>query len=164
MTKLKLVQCANPISNDDFNYIETRFNTIFPATLREHYLRGNGGIPDEFKMYYVPEGNSPTEADEITFNGFYPIKYKTREKQQTLEEKYIEYGEHRRLFDPQKYIPFGFDVSDFPFSMDISEQKIYLLNRDIVDNDGNELLEFVANSLNDFITGMMSEDEYNAKF
>ncbi|WGS52593.1 SMI1/KNR4 family protein [Paraburkholderia sp. D15] len=163
MSRLKLIQFAAPLNNDDFSYIESRFNITFPSTLRDHYLRGNGGVPDVFKMYYVPEDSSPSEADEITFNGFYPIKYKTREKQETLEEEYIEFGEHQRLFDPKKYLPFGFDVSGFPFLMDLDDQKIHLLNRDVVDDNNNEAIEFVANSLSDFINGMISEDEYEDK-
>lgn len=160
MTKLKLIQVAPPLSADDFNDIESKFNIIFPSSLKEHYLLSNGGVPDGYKMYYVPKGSSPAEADEITLNGFYPVKYKIRPKQATLEEKYIEFSEQQKLFDPKKYIPFGFDVSGFPLLMDFEDQGVHLLNRDAFDDDGGEAIEFVAKSLGEFIDGLMSEDEY----
>lgn len=160
MTKLKLIQAASSLSADDFLEIESRFNIIFPSSLKEHYLLNNGGAPDGYKMYYVPKGISPADADEITLNGFYPIKHRIRQKQATLEEKYIEFGEQQKLFDPKKYIPFGFDVSGFPLLMDFENQNVHLLNRDATDDENNEAIEFVANSLGEFIDGLMGEDEY----
>lgn len=160
MTGLQLIKVAAPVSADDFAAIEAQFHILFPSTLKEHYLHHNGGVPDGFKMYYVPKGVSPADANEVTFNGFYPIRHKDRPKEATLEEKYVDFGERQALFDPKKYIPFGFDVSGFPLLMDFEKQRVFLLNRDVTDDADNEAIEFVANSLEEFIDGLMGEDEY----
>ncbi|MGS0894269.1 SMI1/KNR4 family protein [Burkholderia stagnalis] len=160
MSNIKLINASESLSSDDFNEMELRFGVIFPESLKRHYLRVNGGIPDGYKMYYVPRGASPADYDEITFCGFYPIKYKNHPKQSTLEDSYAEFGEHLGLFDPRKYIPFGFDVSGFPLIMDFDGQKIHLLNRDVTDGDGDEVIEFVADSLDDFIDGLIDDGEY----
>lgn len=160
MSNLKLINASESLNSDDFNEVELRFGVMFPESLRRHYLKVNGGITDGHKMYYVPRGASPADSDEITFCGFYPIKYKARSKQSTLEDNYAEFGGHQGLFDPKKYIPFGFDVSGFPLIMDFDGQKIHLLNRDVTDGGGNEAIEFVADSLDDFIDGLIDEGEY----
>jgi hypothetical protein len=49
MTKLKLTQVASSLSADDFLNIESRFNIIFPSSLKEHYLLNNGGASGGYK-------------------------------------------------------------------------------------------------------------------
>jgi len=160
MTKLKLIELSIPPSESDFLAIEAKFGIVFPPTLKAHYLLENGGIPDCHKMYYVPVGSNPGEVDEVTFNGFYPIRYQSRPTESTLEENYIEFTERQKLFDPKKYIPFGYDVSGYPLLIDFENQGIHLLNRDMVDENDNELVEYIVNSLEVFLSGLMPADDY----
>jgi cell wall assembly regulator SMI1 len=156
MTQLKLIDVASPLTIDDFKDIESRFGIVFPSSLKKHYLINNGGIPECYVMCYIPKGVAIADANDVSFSGFCPIKYRTHPKEATLEEVYTKYCEKQRLFDPHEYIPFGDDVSGYPFLMDFKNQQIHLLNRE------DETTEFVANSLEEFIDGLITQEEYEA--
>lgn len=160
MSKLKLIKLAKPLAEDDIVDFENQFGIRMPAELRKHYLKENGGFPDCFKMCYIPKGVDPCDANGVTFNGFYPIKYLSTDDGSTLEENYIDYTDTQSLFDKAEYIPFAFDVSGYPLLMKLDEQAVYLLNRDVVDDDGREVVEFVASSLQEFIDGLIPGDEF----
>ncbi|WP_133648433.1 SMI1/KNR4 family protein [Paraburkholderia flava] len=160
MIKLKLINPAQPLSEDDLIDFEREFEIKIPARLRQHYLKENGGFPDCHKMYYVPKGVDPCDANGVTFNGFYPIKYTSTPDGSTLEANYTSYTDDQKLFEKDEYIPFGFDVSGFPLLMKFSGCAIYLLDRDEVDDDDREVIKFIAPSLQDFIDGLMPGDDF----
>lgn len=160
MSKLKLVKLAKSLTEDYISNFENQFGIRMPDDLREHYLKANGGFPDCFKMCYIPKGVDPCDANGVTFNGFYPIKYPSTVDGSTLEENYIDYTDTQALFDKHEYIPFAFDVSGYPHLMKLDGHAIYLLNRDVVDDEGREVIEFVAPSLQEFIDGLISGDEF----
>lgn len=160
MKKLILINLAQSISGNDLLDLEGRFEIKIPIDLRNHYLAQNGGFPNCHKMCYIPRGVDPCDANSITFNGFYPIKYTSTPKGSTLEANYASYADEQNLFNKDEYIPFGFDVSGFPFLMKFDGHAIYLLNRDEVDGDDREIIEFVAPSLQEFIDGLIPGDEF----
>ena len=122
----------------------------------------NGGLPDCHKLYFVPPGISQHDADEVSFRAFNPIKYRTRPKQDTLEEIYAEFV-GQNLFDSTRFLPFAFDVSSFPFLMDVHTEEIHLLDRDDVDEQGNEGIKFIAKNLDAFMAGLVPWEIYEAE-
>ena|GEM_PF-5620338 len=111
-------------------------------------------------MLYVPKGETAADAIERSFSGFYPIRYRTYPKESTLEDVCLELGVQQERFDLHKYIPFASDVGGYPILMEIESQKIYLLNMDDVDENGKEVIEFTSNSLEEFLDGLISKEEY----
>ncbi|CAN7170961.1 SMI1/KNR4 family protein [Trinickia sp. LjRoot230] len=160
MSKLKLMRLAKPLTEHDIENFDNQFGIRMPADLRRHYLQWNGGFPDCFKMCYIPKGVDPCDANGVTLNGFYPIKYPSTAEGSMLEENYIDYTDTQSLFGKTAYIPFAFDVSGYPLLMKFKDCAIYLLNRDVVDDDGHEVIEFVAPSLQEFIDGLIPGDEF----
>lgn len=160
MSKLHLINLAQPVLENDLIDFECRFGIIIPDDLRQHYLKENGGFPDCHTMCYIPKDVDPCDANGVTFNGFYPIKYTSTPEGSTLEANYSIYTNEQNLFNKDEYIPFAFDVSGFPLLMKFSDRAIYLLDRDEVDNDDREIIEFIALSLQKFIDGLIPGDEF----
>ncbi|KFA58430.1 hypothetical protein GAPWKB11_1553 [Gilliamella apicola] len=87
-----------------------------------------------------------------------PIKYKRFTEDQLLEENTI-YFINKKLVS-NNYLIFSMDWGGFPFCYDLQNGSIYFANLEIEESD--KRMELVANSLEEFINGMKTEEEaYN---
>ena len=162
MNEIVWIQISEALTDSELSVVEETLSLKIPDSLKQHYLSQNGGIPECRKLYFVPPGSSQHDVDQVSFRAFNPIKYKVRPKQETLEEIFADFKD-QNLFDSTRFIPFAFDVSAFPFLMDVQTEEIYLLDRDDVDDEGHERIKFVAKSLEVFISGFIPWEIYEAE-
>lgn len=153
MIKYKLINSSQAIYEYNITEIEKLLNIKFPKDLQELYLTFNGGEIEGDKNVYI--SNSGTEYSIKTFM---PIKYKRFTEDQLLEENTI-YFINKKLVS-NNYLIFSMDWGGFPFCYNLQYGSIYFANLET--EESNKRMEFVANSLEEFINGMKTEEEaYN---
>jgi hypothetical protein len=87
------------------------------------------------------------------------MKYKVRSKQKLLEENYKTMVLDQKII-PKPYIPIASDVSGWPICYKIDDGAIYLLYREMVDENNNETLVHICDSLTELINGMITREDY----
>ncbi|TNH15593.1 SMI1/KNR4 family protein [Testudinibacter sp. TR-2022] len=149
--KNNFVNSSKPLTEEDIKETEDLLEIKLPKDLKNLYLNSNGGEIEEDKSIFI-------DSDENDYNikTFLPIKYKRSEGDQLLEENTIDFVLKKQLI-PNGYIIFSIDWGGFPFCYDVNNGAIYFAN--LEEEDSTHRIILIANSLEEFINGMITEDE-----
>lgn len=153
MKKYKLKNSAKAINIEDIQSIENKFGIKITDELKEIYLEFNGGEIEEERYIYI---NEDTDM-EVSIKTFFPIKYKRRNGDTTIEER-IEFFIKEKKLIPPHYIPFAMDDGGYPFCQNVKNGKIYLGYLEEFDGSESHMRETAPN-LNHFISNMLTEEE-----
>ncbi|WP_435261021.1 SMI1/KNR4 family protein [Tenacibaculum sp. nBUS_03] len=128
------------IKSEDLVAFEKEFKLNLPEIYKAHVLKFNGGAPE--KDYFKG----------VNIAHFNPIK----NGKITLENQIISLKDVL----PLGYLPFAYDPGGNQICMDLNEGKdygkIYYLLMDMGDIEP----EFLANSFEDFLSGLSEDDDY----
>lgn len=159
MYKFNIVNCSQKLTEMEINEIEAKIGMILPVALRTHYLRFNGGKVEGARYLYIKQNANPGEPNGFSLTDFFPIKYKVREKQELLEDVYKELVLTQKIIS-ENFLPIGYDISGWPICYKIDDGCIFGLFREDLDENGNEKLVYICNSLDSFINGMLTDEEF----
>ena len=153
MIEYQLINTSKSISAAEISETEKLTGETFPASLNRFYLQFNGGEVEDERCVYR---NSETGV-EFNVNTFLPIKYKRFNDDYLLEECTLHYIREKK-FVPAGFICFAIDDGGYPYCIKTADDKIYLCYvSDIL--DGESPMRYIAPTLEEFINGMMTEDE-----
>lgn len=153
MIKYEMTNSSIKITESDVYEAEKLLNKSLPIELKNFYLKNNGGRVEGNRYVY-----SDDQDKEYDVQTFFPIKYKRTEGDGLLEEQTLFYCNEKRLI-PDNYIVFAMDGGGFPFCCDIQSGHIYFGNIENYDGDPEEIMEFICETLEDFINNMKTEEE-----
>jgi SMI1-KNR4 cell-wall len=138
-----------PLVDSDLDEVELRFGFVFPKAFREHYLKHNGGHPDQHRL--------TDENGTYSVHDFFPIKTSAIRTLGTLE-KCIQWLKIDQPILPSHLVPFANDSFDNLYCFSTREQDygaIYWLKMEGKRKPGGE---FVAASLDDFLGKLRSKE------
>lgn len=120
--------CSQPIGNSDLDACETILKRKLPSDFRQHYLKYNGGIPEDNLF----PGNDEWEPLEVT--GFFPIRH----KKSAADPQSSLLIEHYHLMCakdviPDRMLPFAYDPGGNFFCLDMEEGSVYFYATDAFD-------------------------------
>jgi cell wall assembly regulator SMI1 len=117
------IKLSSPISLNDVNKIEKEIDVIFPNDFKEHYLKFNGGIPEN-SYFFMKKYNT-----FLWLSSFLPIKNERENQNMTLEKTYIEFLERKII--PKEFIPFAYDWGGNYFCLNIKNNEVYMVYTDL---------------------------------
>ena len=142
----KFTGCERPLTGGDIDDVERRFGVVFPASLRQHYLRWNGGAPERY-LFVDEEG--------VTFvvNDFLPIKY--AHPQNLSMEELIQDWQVEQAIIGREFIPFAADPGGNWYCMKTTEPDrgaVFFFDHEF--GHGGESLRRLVASFNEFLQQM----------
>jgi hypothetical protein len=147
MGKVKFEGTSRSVTRDDLRVVEARIGSKLPAALAAHYLQHNGGQPD--LPWFVGQDDV-----EYCVAAFAPIKHRSDEDQELLEETYDRLVRRKHVVPPTM-IPFAIDEGGHHFCASAASGEIYFLAEDA--RTARPIL--VARSLPAMLDALISEDE-----
>jgi cell wall assembly regulator SMI1 len=152
MFKYNLVNSAPAVNEVDIKNVEEYIGCRFPNSLRELYLKFNGGEVDgKRKIFESPSGI------ELEVKTFLPIRKKRFEGDSLLEESYDIFVRNKKLI-PVGFILFAMDSGGFRYCINCGTEEIYFNNLDHFERSGGPM-QLIASSLSEFIDGMVTEEQ-----
>lgn len=111
--------CSQPLEDLDLDACETVLRHKLPGEFRQHYLKYNGGVPEDS---LIP-GNEEWEPLEIA--GFYPIRHK-RSAAGSQSSLLIEHYHLMCAKDviPDHLLPFAYDPGGNFFCLDLHDSSV----------------------------------------
>ncbi len=154
MIKYQIIDSSIQLNNNDILEVEMLLNKKFPKELKDFYLTNNGGEIEGDRYIYITK-----EENGYGVQTFFPIKYKRNEDDSLLEKWTILFCNEKRI--PENYIVFACDDGGAPFCCDVKMGHIYFADPDYDDDDDNldNRMTFICESLGDFINNMKTEEE-----
>ena len=143
----KFYHSEKPITIEDIQEVEQKYNVRFPKPLKKLLLQYNGGTLD-LGMVYIHG-----KPEKYAFGSLSSIKYGPNKIEDTIE--YLQIIEQHI---PREEIPFADDQGGNIYTISTRPEdygKIYIWYMDV----GEPRREFVANSLEEFFTGKKGEEE-----
>jgi SMI1 / KNR4 family (SUKH-1) len=159
MYKFDIINCSQRLTELEISTVEVIIGVNFPASLKNHYLLFNGGEIEGCRFYFIKADANLNEPNGFYLKYFYPIKYGNQDVETLLEENYDELVIKQKVI-PKNYIPIGDDISGWPICCRADNGWIYSLNRETLDENGNEELIHICDSLDEFINGMLTNEEF----
>jgi hypothetical protein len=153
MFKYKFINSGKTLTENDIQALEREIGQSLPEVLKDFYLQSNGGELEGERYVYLNEET----GGEFNVNTFLPIKYKRFEEDYLLEECFNFFVKEKE-FMPPEFIPFAIDDGGYPYAVntrDLTVNICYLA--DIQEN--KKPMRFVAPSLQEFVNGMVTEEE-----
>jgi hypothetical protein len=152
MIKYKIIKSSNKLNENDISEVELLLNKRLPKELRDFYLNNNGGKIDDDRYIYITK-----EGDDYGIQTFFPIKYKRFEDDSLLEKWTLTYCNEKRI--PGNYIVFACDDGGAPFCCEIETGHIYFADPDNDEDNLEDRMDFICESLEEFINNMKTEEE-----
>ena len=152
MIRYSLLKSSKPISLYEIESLNEELGFNLPEDFCHFYLLNNGGQIEGNRNIFVDE-----DEDEYIIKYIAPIKYVYFDSQYTIEKLWETFIVKKKLIPPT-YIPFCLEGSGFPICYNINKGHISFANIEHFDK-GEDMLEPIALSLEDFINGMKTEDE-----
>ncbi|UVE68933.1 SMI1/KNR4 family protein [Burkholderia pyrrocinia] len=122
--------CAPKISIVDFENAEKEIGHKLPVEFRDHYLKNNGGNPEN-TLFDNSDGGEPFEVV-----GFYPIKFNTA-AYETKDSLLVEH--YRSMLDrsviPDNLLPFAHDPGGNFFCLNLDGGGVVFYATDSFDSD-----------------------------
>lgn len=159
MYKFDIINCAQKLTELEISEVEATVGLNFPASLKSHYLLFNGGEIEGNRFCFIKANAKPGEPNGFYLKYFFPIKYGNRDVEMLLEENYDELVNKQKVI-PKNYIPIGDDISGWPVCCRADNGWIYSLNRETLDENGNEELIYICDSLDEFVNFMLTIEEF----
>lgn len=153
MFKYKFVNSSKQLSEEDLAFVEKEIGQPLPESLKEIYATSNGGELEGDRCVFV---NSETGV-EFNVNTFLPIRYKRYEEDYLLEECF-NFFVNEKKFMPPDFVPFAIDDGGYPFAVNVADSTVHICYVADIEN-GESPMRFVATSLQEFINGMLTEEE-----
>ncbi len=153
MIKYKIIESSTTLNESDISEVESLLNKQLPKELKDFYLKNNGGEIEGNRYIYINE-----EGDEYGLKTFMPIKYKRTEGDSLLEHWTLTYYNQKRI--PENYIVFAMDDGGAPFCCEIKTGHIYFADPDNDEDNLDDRMDFVCESLEEFINNMKTEEEF----
>jgi cell wall assembly regulator SMI1 len=154
--------CSQPIGSADLDACETVLKNKLPSEFRQHYLKYNGGIPEDNLF----PGNGEWEPLEVT--GFYPIKHKKSvadsESSLLIEHYHLMLGKD---VIPDRMLPFACDPGGNFFCLDLHDGSVHFYATDGFDPTLSVAENFVkaqrrlAGSFESFMDDLTHNAEYD---
>ena len=155
--------CSQPIGNTDLDACETVLKHKLPSEFRQHYLKYNGGIPDDNLF----PGNDEWEPSEVA--GFYPIRY----KKNAADSQNSLLIEHYHLMcakdvTPDHMLPFAYDPGGNFFCLDLHDGSVHFYATDGFDPTKSVVENFIkaqrrlAGSFKVFMGNLTHNSEYDS--
>jgi hypothetical protein len=144
------IRPGKPVTNSDLNEVESAFDFAFPADFRKHYLNQNGGRP-QYNLFKKDE-------TVFVFNEFLPLKYG---RVNCLFEDVFRDLKIEREVLPKHLVPFGDDPGGDYYCFSVRAEdvgSIWIYRGEYYDSP-DRAVEFLAKSLNEFVEGMVAEEE-----
>jgi cell wall assembly regulator SMI1 len=138
---------GRPLTSEDLDTVEKELGIQLPETLRSHYLRYNGGIPER-KVSTAPG-----------YLGFEVHEFDTMRYPQSATDAVFE--EHYRMLVgrgllPSTFIPFAINGGGDPFCISTVDGGIYFHPMDYDESRGPRFIR-LADSLEEFVEGLLDE-------
>lgn len=152
----KLSDCSAPLTKEDIKSFETELNVKIPASMRNFYLKFNGGMPSPY--CFQPQDE---DLDWVEINAFFPIKEHT-DAFETIEA--IAKDVWSRNLIPSNLLPFAMDSGGNYYALNLKNKKIYYYYTDVWDENASREYNFEANtqyisqSFNYFINHFIEEE------
>lgn len=120
--------CSQPIENSDLDACEKALKRMLPRDFRQHYLKYNGGIPEDNLF----PGNDEWEPLEVT--DFYPVKYKksAADHESSLLIEHYHLMRAKEVI-PDGMLPFACDPGGNFFCLDLDDGTVYFYATDAFD-------------------------------
>lgn len=155
--------CSQPIENTDLDACETVLKHKLPGEFRQHYLKYNGGVPEDNLF----PGNDEWESSEVT--GFYPIKHK-KSAADTQNSLLIEHYQLMCVKNviPDRMLPFAYDPGGNFFCLDLHDGSVHFYATDAFDPTLSVEENFVkaqrplADSFRIFMNDLTHNSEYDS--
>lgn len=138
-----------PINDYDLKEVELRFGFAFPRDVRDHYLRWNGGCPDNYVYYYKETAYVVSE--------FLPIKHGRQGS--LFEDTMVRLKKDQEVI-PDYLIPFAVDPGGDYYCFSISDNdhgRIYFFSGEDMNARKNATTR-ISESLKEFVSNMESDD------
>lgn len=152
----ELSDCSAPLTKEDIKSFETELNVKIPASMRDFYLKFNGGMPSPYCFQAQDE-----DLDWVEINAFFPIKERT-DAFETIEA--IAKDVWSRNLIPSNLLPFAMDSGGNYYALNLKNKKIYYYYTDVWDENASREYNFEANtqyisqSFNYFINHFIEEE------
>ncbi|WP_051680884.1 SMI1/KNR4 family protein [Vibrio rhizosphaerae] len=141
-----MINCSVPITFEDIEKFESKFNIELPVYFKKYYVSYNGGeLSDNRKIFY--DGNM-----ELEINHFLPMIRDDVYKSFTVESLYEVLSINKKIL-PINFIPFAIDSGSFPYCINVENNNIYFFNL-----EKNKSIK-IASDLDDLISKLYTEDE-----
>lgn len=139
-----------PVTSSDLDEVERAFGFSFPAAFRGHYLRHNGGSPEE----YLFKQNDTV----FVVNNFFPIKYG---RINCLFEDVFRDLKIERQVLPKHLVAFADDPGGdyYCFSVGAKDAGTIWIYRGEYSDEPDRAVQLLAKSLNEFVENMVAEQE-----
>lgn len=152
MLKRKFIKSSKKITDADIARVEKTIRLTLPDELKNLYRKYNGGEVEGGRKIYVTDAGVEYEVKH-----FLPIAYPRFEADALLEDSYIFFVKEKKLI-PKNFIPFAMDSGAFRYCVNVDDGQVYFSNFDKDDTPIN-CMERVASSIEQFVNGLVTEDE-----
>lgn len=136
--KLHLEDSANKLSSEDWFEFEKSIDFSLPATMKNFYIKNNGGMPN--LNLFLPQAE---DMDDVEINTFLPIKYPLKGVQ-TIEETSKSLWERDMI--SKSLLPFAIDSGNNLYAIHRKTLHIYYIVMDTWHNEWSNEDNFKANS------------------
>lgn len=153
----KLSDCSAPLTKEDIKKFELELNVQIPASMKNFYLKYNGGTPSPY--CFQPQDE---DWDWVEINAFFPIKERTVAFE-TIEV--IAKDIWSRNLMPCNLLPFAMDSGGNYYTLNLKNKKIYYYLTDEWDENASKKYNFeintryISQSFNYFINHFIEEEE-----
>lgn len=154
--KLQIETSAKKLSSEDWLEFERNMKFKLPTTMKNFYLKNNGGMPN--LNFFLPQDE---DMDEVEINIFLPIKYSLKGVQ-TIEETSRSLWERNMI--SKSLLPFAIDSGNNLYAIHNKTLCIYYIVMDIWHDEWSCEENFKANStkiassFRYFITHLLPEE------
>lgn len=137
---------SQDITKSEIELIEQEVGIKFPKSFIEHYVRNNGGVPENPYFY------SADSDIEIEVQLFLPLKYKSLDLNiETIEHKYMLFNQKSELM--KMYMPFANDYGANPICININNGVIYIVYMDMGELS-ERCFKYLCSDFTTFIAGL----------
>lgn len=153
----ELSDCSVQLTKEDIKDFEVELNVKIPASMKNYYLKSNGGMPSPY--CFQPQDE---DLDWVEIKAFFPIKERT-DAFETIEA--IAKDIWSKNLMPCNLLPFAMDSGGNYYALNLKNKKIYYYLTDEWDENASREYNFetntryIAQSFNYFINHFIEEDE-----
>ncbi|WP_336616968.1 SMI1/KNR4 family protein [Bacteroides acidifaciens] len=153
----ELSDCSVQLTKEDIKDFEVELNVKIPASMKNYYLKFNGGMPSPY--CFQPQDE---DLDWVEIKAFFPIKKRTDafEKIEAIAKDIWS-----KNLMPCNLLPFAMDSGGNYYALNLKNKKIYYYLTDEWDENVSREYNFetntryIAQSFNYFINHFIEEDE-----
>lgn len=153
----KLSDCSVVLTKEDIAAFEKELDVQLPGSMKNFYLKYNGGMPEPY--LFLPQNE---EMDFVEIKAFFPIKQCT-DAFETIEV--IAREAWNDNFLPRNLLPFAMDSGGNYYALNLKNKKIYYFVTDVWDDNLSrednfkENTTYIAQSFKFFISHFEEEEE-----